>query len=128
MLEGLGASIVYDYQRSDSAASVPDALPPGSRWLRSLLGEHYASEPIEIQLFSDRGMSPDKFGDDEAEQIGLFTELEWLVLFDTKLTDAGLRHLKGLTKLRRLDIERTDVTEAGVNKLQQSLPEVDVYY
>ena len=45
-----------------------------------------------------------------------------LGLDDTKVTDAGLVHLKGLTKLEVLVLRRTKVTPAGVKQLQQALP------
>ncbi len=40
----------------------------------------------------------------------------------TEITDAGLVHLKGLTKLEFLGLSYTQVTEEGVKKLQQTLP------
>ena len=40
----------------------------------------------------------------------------------TKVTDPGLMHLKGLTNLRILYLERTKVTDAGEEKLQAALP------
>lgn len=43
-------------------------------------------------------------------------------LADTKLTDAGLVHLYGLTQLQKLSLKDTKVTPAAVNKLQQKLP------
>ena len=50
------------------------------------------------------------------------TQLQWLSLNDTKISDAGLEHLKGLTQLQSLWLLRTKVTDAGVKKLQQALP------
>ena len=38
------------------------------------------------------------------------------------MTDAGLEHLKGLTKLETLNLEQTKVTDAGVKRVQQALP------
>ena len=39
-----------------------------------------------------------------------------------KITDAGLVHLKGLTKLETLSLNFTKVTDAGVADLQKALP------
>ena len=47
--------------------------------------------------------------------------MRWPCSF-TKVTDAGLVHLKGLTKLQRLYLTDTKVTDAGVKKLQTELP------
>ena len=38
------------------------------------------------------------------------SELRRLDLGDTAVADAGLRHLTGLSELRRLDLSRTEVT------------------
>ena len=43
-------------------------------------------------------------------------------LNNTKVTDAGLVHLKGLSKLQTLFLQGTKVTDAGVKKLQAALP------
>ena len=53
-------------------------------------------------------------------------KLEWLDLGGTRVTDTGLKHLKGLTKLKWLDLRGTDVTDEGVNTLQQSLPNCEM--
>ena len=48
--------------------------------------------------------------------------LQSLDLSDTRVTNAGLEDLIGLTNLRTLDLRNTHVTDSGVNKLQQALP------
>ena len=40
----------------------------------------------------------------------------------TKVTDAGLGSLKGLTQLQSLDLSLTSVNEAAIKDLQKSLP------
>ena len=40
----------------------------------------------------------------------------------SKITDAGLVHLKGLTNLRLLSLKKTQITSAGIAELQKALP------
>lgn len=98
----------------------------------------------------------DQVGDANLMHIGEFTNLRVLYLQGSNFTDAGLEHLKGLTKLRELhlaangwagrlpitdaglehlqsltnlealDITRTQVTYAGVSRLQQALPNLKI--
>jgi hypothetical protein len=48
-------------------------------------------------------------------------------LFRNKVTDAGLRHLVGLPKLRTLYLHDTEVTASGVNDLKQAVPNLAVF-
>lgn len=50
-------------------------------------------------------------------------KLEELSLRDTQITDAGLEHLKGLTRLRALDLQGTKVSGDGIRSLQRALPD-----
>ena len=43
-------------------------------------------------------------------------------MYNTKITDAGLVHLKGLTKLVSINLIGTKVTDAGAQDLQKALP------
>ena len=47
-------------------------------------------------------------------------------LRSTRVTDAGLEHLKGLTKLQTLVLFSTKVTAAGVKDLQAVLPKCSI--
>jgi hypothetical protein len=47
-------------------------------------------------------------------------------LNDTKITDAGLTHLSGLTRLWKLNTAGTRVTDAGVQEFRQALPKVRI--
>ena len=46
------------------------------------------------------------------------TKLEFLSLSNTPVTDAGLKHLKELTKLQYLSLSNTKVTDAGLAHLK----------
>ena len=52
--------------------------------------------------------------------------LKGLLLFDTQVTDAGLAHLKGLTKLKHLGLAGAPVTDAGVAELKKVLPNCNI--
>ena len=77
--------------------SFPSPEPSGPKWLRELVGEEYFFTIIDVDLRS------------------------------TKVTDAGLEHLKGLKSLVQLDLNSTKVTDEGVEKLQKALPNCEIY-
>ncbi len=123
----MGAQVTFDYQWGPQHAWRPHATAPGSRLLKAILGEYYKANVVEIQLFAGPGMSPERFVNSHAQQMAQFSELRWLVLMDTKMTDAGLAHFACLRKLERLDIEGSPVTTSGVQELRQRLPKVAIY-
>jgi hypothetical protein len=43
-------------------------------------------------------------------------------LLGTQVTNAGLEHLKGLSNLKTLFLEHSKVTDDGIMKLRQALP------
>jgi len=48
--------------------------------------------------------------------------LERLDLARTRITDSGLRHLRGLVKLRELDLTGTRMRSGAVRQLRAALP------
>ena len=56
------------------------------------------------------------------------TNLTYLSLRWTKVTNAGLKHLERLTKLKHLDLSGTKVTESGKEKLQAVLPDCKIIW
>ena len=50
------------------------------------------------------------------------TKLQELHLNETKVTDAGLAHLKRLAELQTLLLGGTSITDRGIAELQQALP------
>ncbi len=57
-----------------------------------------------------------------------FAGLTGLILFNTRVGDAGLTHLKDLPKLKRLNLIGTDVTDAGVAEFKRAQPNTSVVY
>ena len=54
------------------------------------------------------------------------TGLRVLWLYDTQVSDAGLVHLRGLTGLRVLNLRSTMVSRGGVDALQGALPQCEM--
>jgi hypothetical protein len=61
------------------------------------------------------------------EHLKGLTKLHGLYLGQTRITDAGLKHLEGLTGLRDLGLLETQVTDAAVQQLKQSLPTTTIW-
>ena len=79
------------------------------------------TRPVRLKLGGSR------VTDDTLEVLSItsgphFAPLKGLDLSRTQVTDAGLEHLKGLTKLQSLDLRGTQATDEGAKKLQQALP------
>lgn len=131
-----GGSVQYDYEYSE----VPNAKSTGPSWLSSVFGIDFMHDVVVIN-FDDSTTDEDlavlrnlpavvylhatgtQITDDGLKEIGALPNLERMLwLKDTNITDEGLVHLRGLTKLRCLDIEQTKVTRAGGLRLKKALP------
>ena len=53
-------------------------------------------------------------------------QLEELYLGGTEVTDAGMKALYGLTKLREIGLHNTSVTTKGIEELRKALPKVEI--
>ena len=56
----------------------------------------------------------------------LIWNLEELQLGRTAMTDAGLKFLSGLTKLKRVGTHETKVTDEGRRQLRAMIPQIDL--
>ena len=133
-IEKLGGWVYYDYQLD--RLTIPQASRPGHAWLRELLGDDLfvnvtgvdlrqprdqrrrAGTPQRIDPTPRAGLDGTKVSDAGLEHLKGLTQLQWLYLDGTKVSDAGLEHLKGLTQLQRLDLDDTKVSDAGLEHLK----------
>ena len=56
------------------------------------------------------------------------TKFSDLCLIGTRVTDAGIVHLKGLAGLTFLALHETQVTDAAIKELQLALPGLKIYH
>ena len=61
-----------------------------------------------------------------AKNIARLDRLKRLALAGSFLTDAGIKHLAGLTNLESLDLRRTKATAAGIAEQQTALPKCKI--
>jgi len=59
--------------------------------------------------------------------LGAARSLESLALRDTVISDRGIAAISSLKSLKRLWIERTRITEKGVEALQAALPDCEIF-
>ncbi len=64
--------------------------------------------------------------DDDLQRFNGLKNLDWILLVNTPITDAGLAHLKDVPKLYTVEIKQTPVTEAGIQKLRATFPRCNV--
>jgi len=68
------------------------------------------------------------FTDQDLGDIEDLAKYETLDLEGTQLSNAGLEQLQKMKQLRNLVVRRTNVTVAGVQRLQQALPKVSIWF
>jgi hypothetical protein len=108
-----------------------------SRWWPLVRAQH-AIQAAASDYYWDFFLKPDgiasfagtNLDDDGLQQLAVHFKnhpnLTLLILNGTKVSDDGLEYLSGLTMLRRLELIDTCVTDNGVAKLQQTLPQLEI--
>ncbi len=104
-IENAGGSVSYDWEWNNGKG-IPGGTAWAPRWLVDLIGVDYFGHVTDV--------------------IPGMKNLSLLNLMSTKITDAGLAHLKGLTNLREVYLDDTRVTGSGERK-RRSLPSLVVF-
>lgn len=68
------------------------------------------------------------FTDEDLRGVEDLSRYETLDLEGTQLSNAGLQQLENMKQLRYLIVRRTNVTVAGVQRLQQALPKACIWF
>jgi hypothetical protein len=149
-IQDMKGQVLYDHDWDMTGASeIPWPRPPGSarpgpEWLRKRLGEEYFFRVAGVFVHGDLGgaslqgrlaplrslrglkavsLEKSNVTDEELEVLANQTELIYLWLDDTQISDAGLVHLRKLKQLKFLYMRNTNVTERGVDALKHELPD-----
>jgi hypothetical protein len=113
----LAAEINRARQEERIAASLQDRVffgnspsPAVPDWLTRLLGDNYFTNVKMI--IAERAMS-----DDDLRQVCQFDEATFAALGPSAITDAGLKNIKDLARVRSLSLRNTAITDAGLQHL-----------
>jgi internalin A len=90
----------------------PAGKPWAPKWLVDLVGVDYFGNAVYV-ISCTR-----KTSDAILDPVGRLSRLERLDLSDSAVTDAGLVHLEGLSRLRTLELGGTDISDAGIAHLK----------
>jgi hypothetical protein len=122
-LTDLGATLVYDYQLDEFNNQIPNATPPGPKWVQQVFGPDLLASVRLVWWHSDKGPS---ISDTDLRQLIHHPRLKSLLLPKSPLiTNDGLHSVSQLTDLEGLVLDNLPQTTdaaleslARLNKLQ----------
>ena len=103
-----GGTVRFDYQYSDDGSLTADATPPGAKVIRKAVGDEYFTRVVEANANTQR------FTNSDLAQLEGLKELRSLRVFETDITDEGIRSLEQLERLEVVDLRNNHVTDAGL--------------
>ena len=92
------------------------AHPPGPQWLRVCIGDDYFMRVTTVMLWDPETT------DEDLEILRSLHQVKRVYLDGTQVTDAGLVHLQHFTDLEYLSLRETPVTEEAKERLRKRLP------
>ncbi len=137
----IGGHVQYAYQRVLwTASTTPRPAvarePPGPRWLRWMLGEHFFAQAVLVWLpsevtdddlahlddlpyLTDLGLPCAEVSEAGLRHVWKHHGLRLLSLRGVPITDADLVHLRSLNELQSLDLSHTPITDEAVQTLRR---------
>jgi len=113
-IESAGGKVYYEWDWAGYPS--PGAKPGPPRWLFDALGPDYLGYVVAVQFSF---FQKDKADDALMAKVGGLDHLEVLEIDSCPLvTDAGLAHFQGLSRLKELDLNRTGVKGPGLIHLK----------
>jgi len=119
-LESVKAGIYYDYQYDSAGQRTDDAPSPAPSWLRGTIAEEFyrKTQTVDLAYGWNRQTRESKVTNDDLVLFENLPGIEILELGNNPaVTDAGLVHLAGLSKLKTLYLYETGVVGPGLRHL-----------
>ena len=115
-----GGTLDYDWNWGHYNPDIVDynGKARAPRWLAKWVPEDYVANVNYVSLIHRPQLGTEKANDETLRRVGRLKHLEFLSLYGTDVTDAGLAHVENLTELRDLDLRKTAVGDAGLAHLK----------
>jgi len=112
--------VEYYFSLGDELGAVPCDGPPGPAWLRDLVGVEFLAEITEAgqRMHTGIRVTDDLIDDEEMALLGSCAEIKALHLGGSDITNDGLKHIVGMTKLEYLTLHYTQITDEGLEHLR----------
>jgi len=119
-----GGHFRYDWQVDTAFAFLPHAQPTCPSWLRGLLDNDFVGEVVYVNVIG--GLS--QFAEARQGRLRCLNQIKKLMLFSNsgEATDADLKCLAGLPRLRELCCFTDRDPSVEKKKLQQALPNCEI--
>jgi hypothetical protein len=113
-IERAGGRVMYDWDEITPTRTKPTGRPPWPNWIVACLGPDYFGHVVRVSL-------GDTVTDETMAHVGRLDRLDELIISrGSKLTGAGMIHLRSLPNLKRLGLIRAagpGVSEALLKNL-----------
>ena len=106
-LQAAGATVAYEYAYGSGYRSIKAIVPPGPSWQRRKYSIHYFVDVRAVWDFHGELSALRRLAD--------LPQLEVLILDGKSLSDAELRHLRGLSQLKILEINHSPIDGSGLD-------------
>jgi hypothetical protein len=118
-IQKLNGGLFFDYQVDGRSNEIRNGQPSAPQWLRRAVGEDYFRRVVTVGLNNGRdGQATD-------QDLVIFRNLPDITTLELSnnpdITDTGLAHLAGLSKLRVLYLYGTQVKGPGIRHLPRNI-------
>ena len=102
----------------------PQASPPEKRLIKlaNAIARDVRDQVVILDLRQTEVVDRDLPG------LAAYPDLKFLYLYDTRITDVAVVHLRNLSNLAILDLTATDITAQGLTKLREALPRCNIVH
>ena len=128
-LRHVGFVVSYEHERLPNSIFYSESsTPPGPAWLRNLLGDDFFATPEMVAQDPDQTPVAEyaAITDADLAYLDQLPDLRILNLNNCNITDRSVERIVLLDKLELLLIQDAMITDAGIDRLREELPDCKI--